>query len=129
VYVQGKEADATSQIDALEAVLSSIPEELYHEIELEVDSTEGAATNKQRLEVLREQQELIEEENEQSQSHANQATASPKDHEDIDEDERKQAAENKEAEASTGDSAGESGSAERTEQDDRARKGEEAKKE
>jgi LETM1 and EF-hand domain-containing protein 1 len=132
VYVQGKEADATSQIDALEAVLSSIPEELYHEIELEVDSTEGAATNKQRLEVLREQQELIEEENEQSQSHQNQATASPKDHEDIDEDDKpKHAAESKEAEAeaSTGDSAGESGSAERTEQDDRARKGEEPKKE
>jgi LETM1 and EF-hand domain-containing protein 1 len=134
VYVQGKEADATSQIDALEAVLSSIPEELYHEIELEVDSTEGAATNKQRLEVLKEQQELIEEENEQSQSHNNKETASPKDHENIDEDERKQVAEakeaeSKEAEASTGDSVGESGSAERTEQDDRARKGEESKKE
>jgi LETM1 and EF-hand domain-containing protein 1 len=129
VYVQGKDADATSQIDALEAVLSSIPEELYHEIELEVDSTEGAATNKQRLEVLKEQQELIEEENSQSQSHKNQETASPKDHENIDEDEKKVAAESNEAEASTGDSAGESGSAERTEQDDRARKGEESKKE
>ena len=128
VYVQGKEADATSQIDALEAVLSSIPEELYHEIELEVDSTEGAATNKQRLEVLKEQQELIEEENSQLQSHKNQATASPKDHDNIDEDEKK-VAEGSEAEASTGDSAGESGSAERTEQDNRARKGEESKKE
>ncbi len=88
VYVQGKEADATSQIDALEAVLSSIPEELYHEIELEVNSTEGSATNKQRLEVLKEQQELIEEEAEQSQSHENKANASPKDHEDIDEDDK-----------------------------------------
>ncbi|KAK8219710.1 LETM1 domain-containing protein ylh47 [Zalaria obscura] len=66
MYAQGKEAEFDSQIDALQAVLSSIPEELFHEIELEVHTAEGAATNKQRLEVLREQQELIEEENEQS---------------------------------------------------------------
>lgn len=136
VYAQGKEAEMTTQIDALEAVLSSIPEELYHEIELEVHSTEGAATNKQRLEVLKEQQELINEENNQTQAVENKATASPKDHEDIDEDDKpkrsepesKEAAEaaaeeSKEAEASTGDSTG--GSAERAEQDDRARKGEE----
>lgn len=135
VYAQGKEAEMTTQIDALEAVLSSIPEELYHEIELEVHNTEGAATNKQRLEVLKEQQELINEENEQVQAVENKATASPKDHEDIDEDDKpkrsesesKEAAaaveESKEAEASTGDAAG--GSAERAEQDDRARKGEE----
>ncbi|KAL6711803.1 LETM1 domain-containing protein ylh47 [Coniothyrium glycines] len=136
VYAQGKEAEMTSQLDALEAVLSSIPEELYHEIQLEVHSTEGAATNKQRLEVLKEQQELINEENEQTQSVENKATASPKDHEDIDEDEKpkkaieaqeakeaKAAEESNEAEASTGDMAG--GSAERKEQDERALKGEE----
>lgn len=128
VYAQGKEAEMTSQIDALEAVLSSIPEELYHEIELEVHNTEGAATNKQRLEVLKEQQELINEENEQTETVENKATASPKDHEDIDEDEKParkeaKAAESNEAEASTGDSAG--GSSERAEQDARARRGEE----
>ncbi|KAH7399500.1 LETM1-like protein-domain-containing protein [Pyrenochaeta sp. MPI-SDFR-AT-0127] len=135
VYAQGKEAEKTSQIDALEAVLSSIPEELYHEIELEVHNTEGAATNKQRLEVLKEQQELIKEENEQTQAVENKAAASPKDHDDIDEDDKpkrkaseeaqqaKEAEESKEAEASTGDSTG--GSAERAEQDDRARRGEE----
>ncbi|KAJ9625048.1 LETM1 domain-containing protein ylh47 [Taxawa tesnikishii (nom. ined.)] len=67
MYAQGKEQDYDTQIDALQAVLSSIPEELFHEIELEVHTAEGAATNKQRLEVLREQQELIEEENEQSE--------------------------------------------------------------
>ncbi|KAF3933943.1 hypothetical protein ABW19_dt0206864 [Dactylella cylindrospora] len=66
VYAQGKEGEIESHYDALTAVLSSIPEELYHEIELEVTTAEGAATNKQRLEVLKEQQELIEEENEQS---------------------------------------------------------------
>ncbi|KAJ4987370.1 hypothetical protein SVAN01_07108 [Stagonosporopsis vannaccii] len=130
VYVQGKEADATSQIDALEAVLSSVPEELYHEIELEVNTTEGAATNKQRLEVLKEQQELIEEENEQAQSHENKANASPKDHDNIDEDDKpkkvdeKAAAESNEAEASSGDSNATEGSAERAEQDERARKDE-----
>lgn len=130
VYVQGKEADATSQIDALEAVLSSVPEELYHEIELEVNSTEGAATNKQRLEVLKEQQELIEEETAQAQTQENKANASPKDHEDIDEDDKpkridaKAAEESTEAEASSGDSNATEGSAERAEQDDRARKDE-----
>ena len=138
VYAQGKESEMTSQIDALETVLSSIPEELYHEMELEVHNTEGSTTNKQRLEVLKEQQELIKEENEQTETVENKAAASPKDHEDIDEDEKpkrteskeakeaedgKEAEESKEAEASTGDLTG--GSAERAEQDERARKGEE----
>lgn len=128
VYTQGKENEMTSQIDALEAVLSSIPEELFHEIELEVHNTEGAATNKQRLEVLKEQQELINEENEQTETVENKATASPKDHENIDEDEKiareeaKDVPESKQAEASTSDGAG--GSSERAEQDDRARRGE-----
>jgi LETM1 and EF-hand domain-containing protein 1 len=133
VYAQGKEAEMTSQIDALEAVLSSIPEELYHEIELEVHTAEGAATNKQRLEVLKEQQELIEEESLQSKSVSNSASSSPNDNENIDEDDKPKAredskqakeAESTEAEASTGDLAG--GSAERTEQDDRARKSEDS---
>jgi LETM1 and EF-hand domain-containing protein 1 len=135
VYAQGKEAEMTSQIDALEAVLSSIPEELYHEIELEVHTAEGAATNKQRLEVLKEQQELIEEESEQSKGMENKEASSPKDHENIDEDDKPKSEESKEAkeakeaesneaEASTGDLLG--GSAERTEQDGRARKGEDS---
>ena len=68
MYTSGKDSEIDSQIDALQAVLSSIPEELFHEIELEVHNAEGAATNKQRLEVLKEQQELIEEENEQAES-------------------------------------------------------------
>lgn len=135
VYAQGKEAEMTSQIDALEAVLSSIPEELYHEIELEVHTAEGAATNKQRLEVLKEQQELIEEESEQSKGMANKEASSPKDHENIDEDDKPKSedtkeakeakeAESNEAEASTGELLG--GSAERTEQDGRARDGEDS---
>ncbi|EMC95468.1 hypothetical protein BAUCODRAFT_25488 [Baudoinia panamericana UAMH 10762] len=66
MYAQGKETEFDSLLDALQAVLSSIPEELFHEIELEVHTAEGAATNKQRLEVLKEQQELIAEENEQA---------------------------------------------------------------
>lgn len=125
VYAQGKESEMTSQLDALQAVLSSIPEELYHEIELEVDTKEGAATNKQRLEVLKEQQELIEEENEQLEGHENKATASPKDTENIDEDDKpKQRVEepekSSEAEASTGDASTSTGSSERSEQDQRA---------
>lgn len=91
MYAQGKEAELNTQIDALQAVLSSIPEELFHEIELEVHTAEGAATNKQRLEVLKEQQELIEEENEQSQSDEKSGRSTPKDIEDIDEKEDKSA--------------------------------------
>lgn len=75
--------ELNTQIEALQAVLSSIPEELFHEIELEVHNAEGAATNRQRLEVLKEQQELIEEENMQS----SQGGKGVKDDADIDEKE------------------------------------------
>lgn len=85
MYTQGKDSEISSQIDALQAVLSSIPEELFHEIELEVHNAEGAATNKQRLEVLKEQQELIEEENEQNNENGETGRATPKDNENIDE--------------------------------------------
>ncbi|KAL5360026.1 LETM1-like protein-domain-containing protein [Aspergillus floccosus] len=88
VYAQGgKEAEMSSQIESLQSVLSSIPEELFHEIELEVHNAEGAATNKQRLEVIKEQQELIEEENEQNSENEEKGVAAPKDIEDIDEKE------------------------------------------
>lgn len=106
LYTQGKDGEIASQIDALQAVMSSIPEELFHEIELEVHNAEGAATNKQRLEVLKEQQELIEEENEQSEESGGSATGNPKDDENIDEEQKvasgsnnKAAGENQEAEA------------------------------
>ncbi|KAJ5692594.1 LETM1 domain-containing protein mdm28 [Penicillium macrosclerotiorum] len=88
MYTQGgKESEMASQIDALKSVLSSIPEELFHEIELEVHNAEGAATNKQRLEVIKEQEELIEEENEQNSENEGKGVAAPKDTEDIDEKE------------------------------------------
>ena len=89
VYTQGKESEVSSQIEALQAVLSSIPEELFHEIELEVHNAEGAATNKQRLEVLKEQQELIEEENTQNEENSESGKPAPKDTENIDEEDRK----------------------------------------
>lgn len=89
MYNQETSDSASTQIDALIGVLSSIPEELFHEIELEVHHAEGAATNKQRLEVLKEQQELIEEENEQNEESQSTGLATPRDVEDIDEkDER-----------------------------------------
>lgn len=108
MYGQGKETEMETQIDALKAVLSSIPEELFHEIELEVHTAEGAATNKQRLEVLKEQQELIEEENEQSGSNESEVAAStPKDDKDIDEKEEAEAEEKNQnqAQAQAGQSA------------------------
>ncbi|KAF2281252.1 MRS7 family protein [Westerdykella ornata] len=147
VYAQGKESEMTSQLAALEAVLSSIPEELYHEVELDIHTIEGAATNKQRLEVLKEQQDLIEEENQQAESQQNKNAASPKDVDNIDEEEKPKRVEGEavaaqgegekegEKEASSADSATEVGSAERTEQDQRAEgkeeasEGKEAKKE
>ena len=89
MYAQGKESEYSGQIDALTGVLSSIPEELFHEIELEVHNAEGAATNKQRLEVLKEQQELIEEENEQDEENKESGRATPRDDEDIDEKEER----------------------------------------
>ncbi|KAF7560384.1 hypothetical protein G7046_g3765 [Stylonectria norvegica] len=89
MYGQGS-GEGSSQIDALIGVLSSIPEELYHEIELEVHSAEGAATNKQRLEVLREQQELIQDEAEQDQASQSTGFATPRDVDDIDEKEERQ---------------------------------------
>ncbi|KAI1451964.1 LETM1-domain-containing protein [Annulohypoxylon moriforme] len=85
MYGQKTEGGFHSQIEALTGVLSSIPEELFHEIELEVHNAEGAATNKQRLEVLKEQQDLIEEENEQNQENQDTGLATPKDVDDIDE--------------------------------------------
>jgi LETM1 and EF-hand domain-containing protein 1, mitochondrial len=89
MYASGKENEFSSQIDALQAVLSSIPEELFHEIELEVHNAEGAATNKQRLEVLKEQQELIEEENEQSVESGRGEVGGVKDDKNIDEKEER----------------------------------------
>jgi LETM1 and EF-hand domain-containing protein 1 len=89
MYTQGKESEISSQIEALTGVLSSIPEELFHEIELEVHNAEGAATNRQRLEVLKEQQGLIEEENEQDEENKESGRATPRDTENIDDKEER----------------------------------------
>ncbi|KAL1954621.1 hypothetical protein VTO42DRAFT_862 [Malbranchea cinnamomea] len=86
---QTSDYEMSSQIDALRAVLSSIPEELFHEIELEVHNAEGAATNKQRLEVIKEQEELINEENEQNTESRGEGVAAPQDNEDIDDKDEK----------------------------------------
>ena len=89
MYGQGS-GEGSSPIEALIGVLSSIPEELFHEIELEVHNAEGAATNKQRLEVLKEQQDLIEEENEQNEESQSTGFATPRDVDNIDEKEERQ---------------------------------------
>ncbi|KAK9492452.1 LETM1-like protein-domain-containing protein [Lipomyces doorenjongii] len=64
-YTYGASESIDSHYDALLSVLSSIPDELYHEAELQVHHAEGTATNKQRLEVVKEQEELIKDENEE----------------------------------------------------------------
>jgi LETM1 and EF-hand domain-containing protein 1 len=91
MYGQTQEDGMSNQIDALIGVLSAIPEELYHEIELEVHHAEGAATNKQRLEVLKEQEGLIDEELIQNEATSKSGVALPSDNEDIDEREERQA--------------------------------------
>lgn len=53
--------------EALQATLSSLPEELVKEAELTYSETIGSATNKQRLEVLEDQEERIAEEKEQEE--------------------------------------------------------------
>ncbi|KAL1746359.1 LETM1-domain-containing protein [Schizophyllum fasciatum] len=61
----GRDEDGrTAVIKSLEAVLSSLPDNLLNEAEIEVDE---AATYKQKLEVLQQQQELIEDEEEQEE--------------------------------------------------------------
>ncbi|KAJ0322491.1 hypothetical protein COL5a_008721 [Colletotrichum fioriniae] len=107
-YMYGQVA-AHSQIEALVGVLSSIPDELFHEISLEVSSAEGAATNKQRLEVLKEQQELIDEENSQNEENASSGFATPRDIDNIDEKEESQSAD---AQAATSTQAKEAKEAE-----------------
>lgn len=77
-----KEGTPESRWDALVATLSGLPEELYHEAELEVSNLEGAATNKQRLDVLREQANLIDEEAEQEKSSGSRSAV--QDREDLD---------------------------------------------
>ena len=131
MYTQGKDSEISSQIDALQAVLSSIPEELFHEIELEVHNAEGAATNKQRLEVLKEQQDLIEEENEQNEETGDSSRSSPKDNENIDEEDQRKANAKAEQEMEQGQTneaaeaemdAGEAQKQERVEQAEAAKK-------
>jgi len=69
-YFVGEPEDANAtyqdmQIKGLELTMSSLPDKLLNEAELHF--SKDAATNKQRLEVLQEQEELIEDEAEQEE--------------------------------------------------------------
>lgn len=68
VAAGNNDSNAQSHLHSLELTLSSLPDNLVNEAELSVNS-EGA-TNKQRLEVLQQQEELIEDEAEQEQEEA-----------------------------------------------------------
>ncbi|CDK29283.1 unnamed protein product [Kuraishia capsulata CBS 1993] len=59
-YTYGDVTYYDNQYAALEAVLSSLPEEIYHETELEVDDEN--ITHQQRLNVVKEQEQLIKDE-------------------------------------------------------------------
>lgn len=82
IYDQDDQSDR--HYNALIATLSSLPDELYHETELDVRDKE--ATNKQRLEVIMEQEELIASENEHNQKSNCEKAA--KDVENLDEEEK-----------------------------------------
>ncbi|KAJ1960776.1 LETM1 domain-containing protein ylh47 [Dispira parvispora] len=56
------QTSATLSADALQATLSSLPDNLLSEAELKVSEAHGKATNKQRLAVLEQQEDLIEDE-------------------------------------------------------------------
>jgi len=87
-YFVGEPEDANAtyqdmQIKGLELTMSSLPDKLLNEAELHF--SKDAATNKQRLEVLQEQEELIEDEAEQEeeQQAARDAERSRKDAETV----------------------------------------------
>lgn len=63
-YAYGELSSVSNLYDALEAVLSSIPEELIHEAQLDVTPTKEV-TNSERLNVIKEQEQLIKAENQQ----------------------------------------------------------------
>ncbi|KAJ1651933.1 LETM1 domain-containing protein ylh47 [Dispira simplex] len=56
------QTSTTLSADALQATLSSLPDNLLSEAELKVSEAHGKATNKQRLAVLEQQEDLIEDE-------------------------------------------------------------------
>lgn len=62
-YTYGDIESKESLYSALESVLSSIPDELYHQAEADV--SEDDVTNKQKLELIKEQEELIKTETKQ----------------------------------------------------------------
>ncbi|KAF9171650.1 hypothetical protein BGX20_007194 [Mortierella sp. AD010] len=51
--------ESATPVEALQATLSSLPDSLLTETELHVSELEGAATTRQKLEVLEQQEELI----------------------------------------------------------------------
>ncbi|QSL64726.1 hypothetical protein MERGE_002028 [Pneumocystis wakefieldiae] len=79
MYDQDDQSDR--HYNALIATLSSLPDELYHETELNVRNEE--ATNKQRLEVIMEQEELIASESRQNEK--NECKDAIKNNEDLQE--------------------------------------------
>uniref|UniRef100_A0A060T0A3 ARAD1C14938p n=1 Tax=Blastobotrys adeninivorans TaxID=409370 RepID=A0A060T0A3_BLAAD len=112
-YTYGEAESLDSHYDAILAVLSAIPEELYHEAELEVSSE--AATNKQRLEVLKEQQELIADEN--AEEAASGHTIPVQDNLSLEEEEEAQAQIRRDNEAKENDKKDESDNKEKQEED------------
>lgn len=62
-YMPSGDENASTQLKSLELTLSSLPDNLISEAELNV--SKDSATNKQRLDVLQQQEELIEDEAEQ----------------------------------------------------------------
>lgn len=63
-YTYGELSSVSNLYDALETVLSSIPDELIHEAQIEV-APRKEVTNSERLNVIKEQEELIKSENKQ----------------------------------------------------------------
>lgn len=88
--------DENTQLRSLELTLSSLPDNLLSEAELSV--SKDAATNKQRLEVLQQQEELIEDEAEQEQAEE-EARKADKERKERDKEQIRLSREEKEAKA------------------------------
>lgn len=76
-FVKSDDALKT-KAEALQATLSSLPHQVVNEAQLKISELEGSATYKQKLEVLKEQEEMIADELEEDSAHAKKKSENEK---------------------------------------------------
>jgi LETM1 and EF-hand domain-containing protein 1 len=58
-FTKGEDEALKTKAEALQAALSSLPHQVINEAQLKISENEGSATYKQKLDVLKEQEEMI----------------------------------------------------------------------